>query len=256
MSELKTNYGLGWQKDSLDQRDFKYSASRATLAELPPVVDLKPNMPSVLNQGQVGSCTANAIANAYRFSRYKQGVQKPIKPSRLFIYYNERVLENSVDSDSGAMIRDGFKTINETGICSESLWKYNESKFARRPPEKCYQQATTHKALQYFRINQTLNELKSCLAEGFPFVLGFSVYESFQSGYVARTGVASLPTAGEQLLGGHAVAAVGYSDETQTWLLQNSWGTGWGMDGYFRLPFAYLTESDLSSDFWTLRIAD
>lgn len=211
-------------------------------------------MPDVLDQGSIGSCTSQAIANAYRFTMAKQGAKKPLMPSRLFIYYNERVLENSVNSDAGAEIRDGFKTINETGVCSEKIWKYDIPKFAKKPPQKCYDQAVKHKALQYMRVGQTLNEIKSCLAEGYPIVLGFSVYESFESAYVARTGIASLPAAGEKLLGGHCVLAVGYSEETGTFLLMNSWNTDWAMDGFFRLPFAYLTESSLSDDFWVLKI--
>lgn len=257
MTEELQIHGYGFRPDSLDSRDYHYSAPRSVIQTLPPIVDLRTSgfMPNVLDQKSLGSCTANAIANAYRFALAKQGVKRVILPSRLFIYYNERVLENSVNSDAGAEIRDGFKTINEIGICSEKIWKYDIPKFAKKPPQKCYDQAVKHKALQYMRVGQTLNEIKSCLAEGFPIVLGFSVYESFESAYVARTGIASLPAAGEQLLGGHAVLCCGFSDETQTFLCINSWSSDWGEKGFFRLPYAYLTESNLSSDFWTLRIA-
>ena len=95
--------------------------------------------------------------------------------------------------------------------------------------------------------------MKGCLAQGYPFVLGFSVYESFESPQVVRTGIAQMPAAGEQLLGGHAVLAVGYDDSAQRFVVRNSWGAGWGMKGYFTLPYAYLLDGNLSDDFWTVR---
>ena len=96
--------------------------------------------------------------------------------------------------------------------------------------------------------------MKGCLASGFPFVFGFTVYESFESQEVAKTGMVPMPAAGESVLGGHAVLAVGYDDGHQRFIVRNSWGTGWGMQGYFTMPYAYLTERDLSSDFWTIRL--
>ena len=95
--------------------------------------------------------------------------------------------------------------------------------------------------------------MKGCLAEGFPFVFGFSVYESFESDEVTKTGVAPMPAKGETLMGGHAVLAVGYDDSDERLLVRNSWSEGWGMKGYFTLPYGYLTERALSSDFWSIR---
>ena len=95
--------------------------------------------------------------------------------------------------------------------------------------------------------------MRSCLAAGFPFVFGFSVYESFESPEVAKTGVVPMPSGNEQLLGGHAVLCVGYDDASARFLVRNSWGTGWGMAGYFTIPYDYLADRDLSDDFWTLR---
>jgi len=99
-----------------------------------------------------------------------------------------------------------------------------------------------------------LNQMKGCLASGYPFVFGFTVYESFESQHVVTTGVVSMPAAGEKVLGGHAVVAVGYDDTTQRFIVRNSWGPGWGKGGYFTMPYAYLTDSNLSDDFWTVRL--
>ena len=108
--------------------------------------------------------------------------------------------------------------------------------------------------MQYQRVTQVLLQMKGCLASGFPFVYGFTVYESFESDAVAKTGVVPMPAPTEKVLGGHAVVAVGYDDSTQRFIVRNSWGPGWGMGGYFTIPYAYLTDSNLADDFWTVRL--
>ena len=205
------------------------------------------------DQGQLGSCTANAIAAALEFDQMKEK-QQVFMPSRLFIYYNERVMEGTVNEDSGAQIRDGIKSVAQQGDCPETLWPYDITKFAVKPPAQCYQQALKFKALQYQRLSQILNQLKGCLASGYPFVFGFTVYSSFESQQVAQTGHAPMPSPPEASVGGHAVMAVGYDDSQNWFIVRNSWGVGWGMQGYFTLPYAYLLEQNLANDFWTIRI--
>jgi C1A family cysteine protease len=121
-----------------------------------------------------------------------------------------------------------------------------------QPPAGCYQEAVNNRVLSYQRVPQTLTSLKACLAHGYPIVFGFQVYETFESQQVAATGVVPLPGTGEQLLGGHAVLAVGYDDTATRFLVRNSWGPGWGQGGYFTMPYLYLTERDLSNDFWAV----
>ncbi len=175
-------------------------------------------------------------------------------PSRLFIYYNERAIEGTVDSDSGAQIRDGIKTVAAEGACPETMWPYIESSFSVRPGTACYQCAKLHPAVQYERVPQDAGQLKGCLAAGYPFVFGFSVYESFEGDAVAKSGMVPMPGAFETEVGGHAVIAVGYNDSVQRFLVRNSWGSKWGVGGYFTIPYAYLTNSDLASDFWVIRV--
>ena len=177
-------------------------------------------------------------------------------PSRLFIYYNERAMEHTTASDSGAQIRDGIKSVGKQGDCPEKLWPYDIAKFSQQPPASCYKNATKHKAVLYQRVSRIANQMKGCIASGYPFVFGFSVYDSFMSPDVAKTGHAKMPGAMDKLEGGHAVMAVGYDDENQWFIVRNSWGTGWGMKGYFTLPYAYLAEENLSDDFWTIRIVE
>src|SRR5208283_4151226 len=201
--------------------------------------------PTVYDQGELGSCTANAIGAAMEFERLKQSLQD-FMPSRLFIYYNERVIEGTVASDSGAQIRDGIKTVASQGVCPETEWPYDIAQFATEPGPQCYADAITDKAVLYQRLSHNLDQMKGCLASGYPFVFGFTVYESFESASVARTGHASLPKSGERAIGGHAVAGVGYDDSKQWFIVRNSWGPNWGMKGCFTLPYAYVTATNLA----------
>jgi C1A family cysteine protease len=244
----------GWQPDLPDHRDHLYAASPAILTTLPAKADLRSKCPVVYDQGQLGSCTANSIAAAVEFDQMKQRLASIFVPSRLFIYYNERAIEGTVASDSGAMIRDGIKSIAQQGVCPEPLWPYNISKFAVKPPAKCYSEAAANKAISYQRLVQNLDQFKGCLASGFPFVFGFTVYEEFESAAVAKTGLVQMPAVGEKPIGGHAVLAVGYDDTTQRFTVRNSWGSKWGIKGYFTIPYAYLVDKNLSSDFWTVRV--
>ena len=248
--------GYGWLPDLPDQRDILYAAPRRVLAKLPPQADLRPGCPAVYDQGQLGSCTANAIGAAHQFEQIRQDAAKAFAPSRLFIYYNERAIEHTVDTDAGAMLRDGVKSVAKQGVCPEKLWPYQPAAFTRRPPAPCYREALQHQVVSYQRLAQDVDLLKGCLAEGFPFVFGFSVYESFETAAVARTGTVPMPAPKERVLGGHAVLAAGYDDARQRFLVRNSWGDQWGQKGYCWMPYAYLSTRGLASDFWTLRMVE
>ena len=239
----------GWKPDLPDFRDFAYMAPR--VAALPPKADLRPQCPPVYDQGQLGSCTANAIGGAIEFDQMKQK-QADFVPSRLFIYYNERVIEGTVSQDAGAQIRDGVKSVNKLGVPPEALWPYRISKFAQKPPATAFTAALKHQVVSYQRVTQDPAQLRGCLAAGYPIVFGFTVYESFESAQVAKTGVVNMPATGEKVVGGHAVLCVGYDDGAQRFTVRNSWGAQWGMNGYFTMPYTYLTSSGLASDFWML----
>lgn len=244
----------GWRRDLPDNRDYLYFAPPQILASLPPSIDLRSQCPPVYDQGQLGSCTANAIAGAVEFDLIKEQQKRVFVPSRLFLYYNERVIEGTPDTDSGAEIRDGIKSMSSQGDCPEDLWPYDITKFAVKPPATCYQNAKQYEAVKYQRLQQDLNQFKGCLASGYPFVFGFTVYSSFESQQVATTGHAPMPQPGEEVLGGHAVVAVGFDDSQQWFIVRNSWGTSWGMKGYFTMPYTYLLDQNLSSDFWTISV--
>jgi C1A family cysteine protease len=147
------------------------------------------------------------------------------------------------------------ETLNyERKGCREELWPYRIDQFAVEPPSSAYQAALQHRAILYRRVSRTLGQMKACLAEGYPWVFGFTVYESFETEQVARSGIVPMPGLMEKSLGGHAVMAVGYGDAQHSFLVRNSWGTAWGLRGYFKMPYAYFLDSNLSDDFWTIRL--
>ena len=254
------NFKMGWLPDVPDARDFSYAAPLKVMQNLPAKVNLKTICPPVYNQGGLGSCTANAFGAAFQMA---QVIQKKATwmPSRLFLYYNSRVYINTENSDSGAFLRDAVKTMNKDGLCKETEWTYDDdsspgAKFTKKPPALCYQHALANQILTYQRLQNSLTVLQGCLAEGYPFAFGFSVYESFMSAAVKRTGIMPMPhISTERMIGGHAVLAVGYDNAKQAFLVRNSWGTQWGISGYFWMPYAYAT-SRQAADFWTVRTVE
>jgi C1A family cysteine protease len=247
--------GMGWRPDTPDQRDLSFAPALLGAKKpsiLPSQVDLRPGCPPVYDQGNLGSCTANAIAGAIEFDQLKQKLPE-FTPSRLFIYYNERVIEGSVREDAGAEIRDGIKSLSKQGAPDEKEWPYVETKFARKPGKRIYADAAKHLALQYARVSQTQKGLCECLASGFPVIFGFTCYESFESDEVAKSGELNLPDSSEQVVGGHAVLCVGYDMTSKRFIVRNSWNTDWGIKGYFTMPFDYLLDHNLADDLWALR---
>ncbi|HWZ04824.1 MAG TPA: C1 family peptidase [Mucilaginibacter sp.] len=243
----------GWKPDFPDQRDFKLKDYEPILADTSLPVDLRNSCPPVYDQGPLGSCTANAIAGAFQFELMKQS-DPAFTPSRLFIYYNERVIENSVNSDSGASIRDGMNSVSQQGVCNETEWPYIINEFTQKPYQSCYTDALNNIITSYYSLDQDLGQMKSCLASGYPFIFGFTAYESLDSDLVSQTGILNMPGGDESVIGGHAVVAVGYNDVQNRFIVRNSWGPDWGMNGYFTIPYAYLLDQNLSSDFWTIRL--
>jgi C1A family cysteine protease len=220
---------------------------------LPKRVDLRDRCPPIYDQGGLQSCSANAVAATVEFDLIKQKRQRVIFPSRLFLYYNTRALEHNIRSNVGTSIRDAIKAVSQKGDCPESLWPYIEKKVATRPSEKCFKSALKYKAVKYWRIHRSLDDMKSCLASGYPFVFGFSAHRRFHD-EVRVTGILEMPAKGERRLGSHAVVAVGYDEASRRLIVRNSWGRKFGLKGYFTMPYEYLLKNHLSADFWTVNV--
>jgi hypothetical protein len=264
-----SGHNFGWRRQLPDFRDFGYAASPGVLRALPALVDMRPQMPPVYNQTTLGSCTAQAIGADHQSEQIRMelpptgaaesvaaAIAMSFVPSKLFIYYNERVMEGSVNQDAGADLRDGMKSVANQGVCPESMWPYDVAKFRDKPTPACYIEAMKHQVTSYHAVAQNIDQLKGCLAEGYPFVFGFSVYSSFQTAAVARTGIMPMPSRTDSMLGGHAVMAVGYDDSKRWFIVRNSWGEGWGDKGYFYMPYDYISNPGLAADFWTIRMVE
>lgn len=247
------NNRSGWIPDIPDSRDIIYSAPLAIATNLPPLVDLRSG-PPISDQGDLNSCTANAAASAFRFNLMKQGAPF-FDPSRLFIYYNTRMEEGSLPFDGGASLRSTLKTMKNIGCCSETDWPYSITAFAKKPADTLYTAALEHQLLQYSRLAQpSVNQLQACLAEGYPFVFGFTVKDSFLN--IGPDGMMPVPASNEGTHGGHAVMAIGYNNDNSTFIIQNSRGPNWGDKGYFYMPYAFITDIWSTRDFWTIRLVE
>ena len=236
------------KKQFADHRDKKYA--RSSRFFLPQSVDLRNQMPLVVDQGQLGSCTANALAGYLGFLEMKEkGVSDPL--SRLFIYWNERNLEGTVNQDAGAVIRDGIKTLAQFGVCIESIWQYDIALFTFKPTSGCYSDAYPRRISSYEAVNG-LSDMLDALANGFPVVFGISIFDSFESDSVAQSGIVPMPGQDETLLGGHCVLGCGFDLKNNRILVRNSWGSQWAISGYFWLPFDYINR--FSSDAWVIKV--
>jgi C1A family cysteine protease len=252
---------LGWQPDKPDSRDQLYQPS---FQELPPArVDIAPPFPCY-DQGQIASCTANALAAAVQYDRLQAGDQPAFQPSRLFLYYNERAADNHPAIDAGSTLRTGLKCLQQQGICPEDDWTYDDTappqgslqfppnaKAAQPPQQPAFDAALNYTITSYQRIYQPiLMTLQACLASGLPFVFGFSVYASW---FNTKPANIPLPSQNDSLIGGHAVMCVGYDSTTRYFKIRNSWGTAVGDNGYFYMPFEYMTGGpSYTDDFWVI----
>lgn len=245
--------GTGWRKQEVDERDYtvdhpqvKHLFGLLKSVTLPSSVDLRHLCPPVEDQESLGSCTAHSAVGAMELLERKiYGQHTDL--SRLFTYYVSRILGGTVDYDSGATIRNSVKSLVKYGTCRESKWPYTISKYTVNPSTDCYSEASTLQAVTYVAL-YTLSDIKTALYGGLPVDFGFNVYESI---YNDNTGYIPYPEDDEELLGGHAVLAVGYSDEKQALLIRNSWGSEWGQYGYGWLPYQYV-EDGLADDFWAI----
>jgi len=237
-----------WVKDKIDTRDHVYNLT-ATVA--PRSVDLRAYCSVIENQGQLGSCTGNAIAGAIELLDKRRG--KITDVSRLFIYYYERSMIGTINSDSGAYIRDGIKVCYSYGAPLESLWPYDIGKFKVKPSPSSIADGARRKVTLYERALD-FDACINALSSGFPVIVGFSVYNSFGSANVTKTGMMPYPDVNrEYLLGGHAVLLVGYNNTSGRFIVRNSWGAYWGDRGYFYMPYEVIQNSQMSGDFWIIK---
>jgi C1A family cysteine protease len=253
---IRKPHKYGWVRDLPDFRDFLASPMPRIAGPRPAIYSMRTQMPPVYDQGQIGSCTGNATSAAIDYNESREG--RPfITPSRLFIYYNARAIEGSTASDAGASVRDVIKGVATLGTCTEVEWPYNPVDVVVTPSAKSYADALPHVVTNYASVGgqagPSVDDLCEQLAGGEPIVFGISVYDSFESDAVAATGLVPMPGINDKLEGGHCVLIVGYDDSRKLFEIRNSWGCSWGDNGYFWLPYEYVVNPNLASDFWVVR---
>ena len=237
------------KKQEHDERDFKLTSviDVHPNVKLPALVDIRSKCPPVYDQSTLGSCTANAgVAARVMLDNLT------VDLSRLDLYYYERLIENTVNEDSGANMRDIGNALATYGVCEEKLFPYDITKFTNKPTDADNTNGATYKIKSYYSV-KTIDDIKNVLAvKQHPVLIGIAVYASFESESVAKTGIVPLPKKNEQMLGGHAVLVVGYDNKKKCLIVRNSWGAGWGDKGYFYLPYTYVTKG-FAYDFWVLQ---
>ena len=242
-----------WKPGKGNPSAVPYQLNESIQASLPATVDLRQYCSPIDDQSNLGSCTGNAIAGAIDLlDRKTHNLQTRV--SRLFIYYYERLIENDVNYDAGAYIHDGITVGRIYGAPQETLWPYNISAYRVKPSTAAINDAARRKVTQYQSV-ANFTAMKNALASGYPVIVGFTVYSSFEGSANNNTGMMPYPnTRTEQVLGGHAVCAVGYNDTLGggRFICRNSWGTNWGDRGYFYMPYQVIQNTSMSSDFWAI----
>ena len=270
--------GMGWLRELPDFRDYtqqtpavKEKLEKIKFAKTAPAsVDLRAWCSPVENQGELGSCTANAGTGLFEYFE-KKASSTYIDASRLFLYKTTRNLLG-LTGDSGAYLRTTAEAMLLFGVPPEKYCPYIISKFDDEPAAFLYSFADNYKAVNYYRYDppgtpkaQLLSSIKRNLGAGLPSMFGFTVYTSIN--LAAGSGEIPYPSRGEKMMGGHAVCAVGYDDSKVivnpsnkksskgALLIRNSWGSSWGDNGYGWLPYDYVLNG-LASDWWSLLKAD
>lgn len=241
----------GWKPSLPDPRDHIADASGIKIL---PEVDPRHEMPPIVDQGQLGSCTANAVARAVEYDLMLNTGSAADALSRLFLYYGERQYEGTLgQGDTGAFGRDGFKVAKNIGVPEEKLWPYLIERFEEKPPRNAYADAPHHRIKGYKAVPQHLQSIKAVLSNKQTVAFGFTVFESFESEQVAKTGIVPMPEPGEKQVGGHEVLGVGYLKHSPEYaLVDNSWSEGWGIGGRMLFPWAYLLDRQLAGDLRTI----
>ena len=249
---IKHNNVFKVRADRHDSRDY---IARFTKTKEPrQYVDLRQYASAVEDQLHLGSCVGQAIVGAFELMVNKLFPERFVDLSRLFVYYNARLIDNWQDEDVGAYVRDGIKAVNQWGVCNETLWPYIVDKFAEAPPVESYMEAKTRTLKKYYRI-KSLDDCILALNLDYPVVISMHVFNSFYDLELPGRAVLPMPMTWEELIGGHAVTLVGYNLDKKQFIVRNSFGLDWGEQGYFYMPFDYFNTYTMDNWIFDIELA-
>ena len=250
---------FGWIKDT---RPVKTEPKLTLLRGAEAAPDVSNNFVHcpryMYNQLELGSCVSNGVGLLCQYAQIRAGKQSWV-PSRLGIYYFGRVLEGTVDQDSGLQIHDGVNAANMYGVCNESYWPYHINNFLLQPPLAAQIKMKTDLITAHYQVEQTEEAIIAALAAGYIIAKGFNVPDSFMSQQMADTGIFSYPSSSDGIVGGHCTVLVDYDRPNKQFISRNSWGTGWGLPGdhtgYYKEPFDFVLDPNWTSDFNVIELA-
>jgi len=206
-------------------------------------IDLRDKFKEIYDQGKISSCTANALTSIYEYDK------KGFEGSRLFLYYNERLLINETHKDEGAYLSDGIKALKKYGICEEKYFPYIIKNVYKEPSKEAYENGKINYIIEAKEISNNIKEIKKWLKRNEPIVIGIKIYDNFMN---SKTGKIEIPKENNKYIGGHAVIICGYKEKERIFIMRNSWGKYWGDKGYFYISYDYINNSELCGDLWII----
>ena len=243
--------GTGWKPQRPDFRDHVMKLERPGVEQFQDT-DFRPLFDPPLDQGNSNSCTAHGISSAIRYRRKVENLPD-FQPSRLFIYWNERLQEGTQNQDDGGVIRDGIISVAKYGAPQEVLWPFDLSKITVEPDQFSFDAALGDLVAEYQSVPVTKEDVLTALSHNYPVVFGVTLYESFENDVTAQNGEVPMPSQNEKVIGGHCMLIVGAQISNAKFIVRNSWGTDWGDEGYCYIPFDYILNENLASDFWIIQ---
>jgi len=264
-SYSKLNH-YGWIPDNPDFRDkylicseqnSAFSFSKIKTSNEKELVDLRSHFPKIYNKETLACCGVHAICAIIEYFEYKSYAHNPIKPSKQFMYYNQRLISKKGEYDSGGTIRDCLKIINKFGICSEYECEYNPLYYNFKPSIDCYKMASFYNIISYKRIDSNnflklLDNIIDCLNEKIPVICGITLYDSFNNVSTVENGYVKMPQKSESIIGTLTITIIGYIKKNKQFIFRNCFGTEWGDEGYGYIPYQYISNKDLARDFWII----
>ena len=234
--------GFGWKKDPYSRKDFIH---KMAVAPVPERVMLDQYLPSVRNQGQIGSCVGFGIG-AVLGARAKMNNAYLKWFSPTWIYNGARFIEGTLAEDAGCYPRDALDWLLKKGCLLERDWPYNPLLLdTRAPPSSLEPEASEFPLLAYYRVVDGVDGLCSALVAGFHVAIGTPWFKKWMSPqpvwkclWSNVPGVLPEVTEFDEIVGGHETCLYGYDVVENVFYGQNSWGELWGDKGRFRMPFS------------------